>query len=49
MGKEKVLTILVESALQGEVVYKDSLFNEDKFDDYFRLDIKTTYKINQKK
>ena len=39
----------VASAEQGEVIFQDEGFNEDKFKDYFRFDIKTTYKINKEK
>jgi hypothetical protein len=37
------------SSLQGEVVFQDEGFNELKFPDYFRFDIKATFKINQEK
>jgi len=37
------------SSLQGEVIFQDEGFNESQFQDYFRFDIKTTFKINQKK
>jgi hypothetical protein len=37
------------SLLQGEVIFQDEGFNESQFQDYFRFDIKTTFKINQKK
>ena len=36
------------SSLQGEVIFQDDGFNDDQFPDYFRFDIKTTFKINQK-
>ena len=39
----------IASAEQGEVIFKDEGFNEGKFKDYFRFDIKTTYKINKEK
>ena len=47
-GKRKGIIDPVESAEQGEVIL-DEGFNEDKFKDYFRFDIKTTYKINKEK
>lgn len=34
---------------QGEVVFLDTDFNELQFRNYFRADIKTTYKINKEK
>ena len=48
-GKRKGIIDPVESAEQGEVIFLDEGFNEDKFKDYFRFDIKTTYKINKEK
>ena len=48
-GKRKGIVDHVESAEQGEVIFLDEGFNEDKFKDYFRFDIKTTYKINKEK
>ena len=48
-GKRKGIVDHDESAKQGEVVFLDEGFNEDKFKDYFRFDIKTTYKINKEK
>ena len=46
-GKRKGEVDPIASAEQGEVIFKDKGFNEDKFKDYFRFDIKTTFKINQ--
>ena len=46
-GKRKGEVDPEASAEQGEVIFKDEGFNEDKFKDYFRFDIKTTFKINQ--
>ena len=46
-GKRKGEVDPESSAEQGEVIFKDEGFNEDKFKDYFRFDIKTTFKINQ--
>ena len=34
---------------QGEVVFLDQGFNDLQFRNYFRADIKTTYKINKEK
>ena len=36
------------SSIQGEVIFEDEGFNEKQFPEYFRFDIKTTFKINQK-
>src|SRR5690554_5231210 len=38
-----------QSEIQHELVYKDSLFNTRQFKDYFRLDLKITYRYNAKK
>ena len=46
-GKRKGRVDAEASASQGEVIFLDEGFNEDKFKDYFRFDIKTTFKINQ--
>ena len=35
--------------IQKAISYRSSLNNEDKFQDYFRFDIKTTYKVNKEK
>jgi len=48
-GKRKGVLDPIASAEQGEVIFKDEGFNEGKFKDYFRFDIKTTYKINKEK
>ena len=37
------------SAYYQEIVYKDTLYNEYQFKNYFRLDIKIAYKVNSKK
>lgn len=37
------------SELQREIVFKDSAFNELQFKDYFRIDIKVSWKLNTKK
>ena len=46
-GKRKGIVDPVASADQGEVIFQDEGFNESQFKDYFRFDIKTTYKINK--
>ena len=46
-GKRRGIVDHVASNEQGEVIFLDEGFNEDKFKDYFRFDIKTTFKINQ--
>ena len=46
-GKRRGIVDHAASNEQGEVIFLDEEFNEDKFKDYFRFDIKTTFKINQ--
>jgi len=46
-GKRRGTVDHIASNEQGEVIFLDEGFNEDKFKDYFRFDIKTTFKINQ--
>ena len=46
-GKRRGTVDHIASSEQGEVIFLDEGFNEDKFKDYFRFDIKTTFKINQ--
>ena len=46
-GKRRGVVDPIASAEEGEVIFQDDGFNEDKFKDYFRFDIKTTFKINQ--
>ena len=48
-GKRKGVLDPILSEQQGEVIFKDEGFNESQFKDYYRFDIKTTYKINKKK
>ena len=48
-GKRRGTVDPVASADQGEVIFFDDGFNEEKFQDYFRFDIKTTYKVNKDK
>lgn len=37
------------SELHREIIFKDSLFNELKFKDYFRMDLRVGWKLNTKK
>lgn len=37
------------SELQREIVFKDSMFNELQFKDYFRIDVKVNWKMNTTK
>ena len=46
-GKRRGVVDHIASAEQGEVIFQDEGFNESQFKDYFRFDIKTTYKINK--
>ncbi len=46
-GKRRGIVDHTASAEQGEVIFQDQGFNESQFKDYFRFDIKTTYKINK--
>jgi hypothetical protein len=46
-GKRRGVVDHIASAEQGEVIFQDNGFNESQFKDYFRFDIKTTYKINK--
>ena len=46
-GKRKGIIDPIASAEQGEVIFQDEGFNDFQFKDYFRFDIKTTYKINK--
>jgi hypothetical protein len=39
----------LQSNLQGEVIFTDNNFNEYQFRNYFRADVKLTYKANAKK
>ena len=48
-GKRKGIVDHAASEEQGEVIFQDAGFNESQFKDYFRFDIKTTYKINKNK
>ena len=48
-GKRKGIVDHIASAEQGEVIFEDDGFNENQFKDYFRFDVKTTYKINKGK
>lgn len=48
-GKRYGYVDLARSAAFDEVIYSDSLFNERRFKNYFRVDLKVTYKINTSK
>jgi hypothetical protein len=47
-GKRYGYVDVEASSLLNEVIYKDSLFNERQFKDYFRLDAKIGWKYNAK-
>lgn len=48
-GKRYGYVDLEASKLYNEVIYKDSLFNERMFKDYFRTDMKINWKLNTDK
>ena len=48
-GKRKGIVDPIASQEQGEVIFQDDGFNDDKFRDYFRADLKFTYKVNRTK
>ena len=48
-GKRKGIVDPIASQQQGEVIFQDDGFNDDKFRDYFRADLKFTYKVNRTK
>lgn len=48
-GRRYGLVDRAKSEEQHELVFKDSLFNTFQFRDYFRLDLKLTYRHNAKK
>lgn len=48
-GKRYGYADLVASKLYNEVIFKDSAFNERQFKDYFRADIKISWKFNADK
>ncbi len=48
-GKRYGYVDLEASKERQEIIYKDSLFNERQFKDYFRADLKVSYRINAKK
>lgn len=45
-GKRYGYVDLTQTTLQQEIIFKDSLFNERQFKDYFRLDLKVNWKYN---
>ncbi len=48
-GKRYGYVDLAKSKLLNEIIYSDSLFNERQFRDYFRMDLKVSWKMNAKK
>ena len=48
-GKRKGIVDPIASQQHGEVIFQDDGFNDDKFRDYFRADLKFTYKVNRTK
>jgi hypothetical protein len=48
-GKRYGYADAAQSELQKEVIFKDSLYNERQFQDYFRADFKINWKYNAKK
>ncbi|WP_343748257.1 carboxypeptidase-like regulatory domain-containing protein [Fluviicola sp.] len=48
-GKRYGYINLAETNLQKELIFSDSLFNERQFKDYFRADLKISWKMNARK
>jgi len=48
-GKRYGYVNLAATNLQNEIIYSDSLFNERQFKDYFRADLKLSWKLNADK
>lgn len=48
-GKRYGYVDVAQTEYYQDLVYKDSLFNERQFKDYFRLDLKVNWKYNTKK
>jgi hypothetical protein len=48
-GQRKGIVDEAATIREQEVIFKDEKYNEFKFKDYFRSDLKITYKINSKK
>lgn len=48
-GKRYGYVDLASSQLYNEIIYKDSLFNERQFKDYFRADLKVSWRLNTDK
>ena len=48
-GKRYGYADVEKSKLYNEVIYSDSLYNERQFQDYFRADLKISWKYNSKK
>jgi hypothetical protein len=48
-GKRYGYVDIAQSELLNEIIFKDSLFNERQFKDYFRADVKINWKLNTKR
>lgn len=48
-GKRYGYVNLAATSLQREIIYSDSLFNQRQFKDYFRADVKISWKMNATK
>ncbi|MGE5355285.1 MAG: carboxypeptidase-like regulatory domain-containing protein [Deltaproteobacteria bacterium] len=48
-GQRRGIVDVDKTIREQEVVFKDEKYNEDKFKDYFRSDLKISYKINSRK
>ncbi|MBP5982441.1 MAG: TonB-dependent receptor [Fluviicola sp.] len=48
-GKRYGYVDLDRTAAANEIIFKDSLFNERQFNDYFRADLKVSWKLNADK
>jgi len=48
-GKRYGYVDVAQTSLLNEIVYQDSLFNERQFRDYFRADLKISWKLNTEK
>lgn len=48
-GKRYGYVDVTQTSILNEIVYKDSLFNERQFRDYFRADLKINWKLNTEK
>lgn len=48
-GKRYGYVDIAKSTLLNDLIYRDSAFNERQFKDYFRMDVKVSWKMNAKK